>query len=93
MFKAAFLLQGIKEMTVALIVMMEMRFLMSSIYSSGNESCSSESFSGGEMCSSGDTSSSDDELPNSEDEQFINDTDDDDEGPGEDSGSDACQTS
>ena len=55
-------------MTVALIVMMEMRFLMSSIYSSGNESCSSESFSGGEMCSSGDTSSSDDELPNSEDE-------------------------
>ena len=66
----------------------------SSIYSSGNESCSGESFSWGETCSSGDTSSSDDELPNNEGEQFINDVyDDDDEVFGEDSGSDASQTS
>ena len=67
----------------------------SSIYSSGNESCSGESFSRGETCSSGDTSSSDDELPNNEGEQFINDVydDDDDEVSGEDSGSDASQTS
>ena len=66
----------------------------SSIYSSGNESCSGESFSRGETCSSGDTSSSDDELPNNKGEQFINDVyDDDDEVSGEDSGSDASQTS
>ena len=65
-----------------------------SIYSGGNESCSDEST--GETCSSCDTSSNDDESPNSGDEQFINDADDDDdydEVSGEASGSDASQTS
>ena len=66
-----------------------------SIYSGGNESCSDEST--GETCSSGDTSSNDGESPNSEDEQFINDADDDDDDSfhisGEASGSDASQTS
>ena len=71
-FKAVFLSQGIRKMTVDRDdgdgIFDYDSDSGSSIYSSGNESCSGESFSWGETCSSGDTSSSDDELPNNEGE-------------------------